>query len=412
LIGLDLSPRWFRLPGFFRNDFGEECMAKNRGHGEGSIVKLKNGFWIAAISLGTDASGKLKRKYVRGRTKKIVTDKLTNLQAHKLAGILVDNGSMTVGELLDRWLADSAKPAVSAGTYQRYEGLVRLHIKPNIGSVKLAHLKPMHVQMMLSQLDEQKAGDETRRYSFQVLRRACNVGIRWEVLHRNPCSAIDAPKVVRREICPLTVDQVHELIKVGEGFTDRDIIVGGFRNAPVFVLAITTGLRQGELFAIHWADVDLENGLLAVRYSLEEVKGQLNLKLPKTKSGRRQIKLPAIAVEALWKQKAALMSEGLASCPLVFPDELGQFMRKSNFERRTWKPARALAFIPKTVVFHDLRHTSASLLFSMGTHPKIVQERLGHSKIGLTMDTYSHMMPGMQDVAADHIDEVLKSKLA
>lgn len=384
---------------------------KKRGHGEGTIHQQANGTWLAAITLGTDSNGKRIRKYVRGKTKKQVTDKLTRLQNQKLDGTLIDTGKMTIADLMDRWMNESAKPSVAATTLQRYDVLVKKHIKPTIGQYTLSAFKPFHVQTMLNKLEENGAGDETRRYALQVLKRAFNVAIRWGLVIRNPCNMIDTPKVTRRDISPLTVDQVQKLLRVAEGFTDQDIVIDGVRNAAVFTLAITTGLRQGELFALHWSDIDLDKGTLAVRFSLEEVKGKLTLKEPKSKSGKRSVRLSAMAIEALWKQRADLMKDGLGACPIVFPDTDGQFLRKSNFERRTWKPCRKLAGIPETVVFHDLRHTSASLLLSAGTHPKVVQERLGHSEIGLTMDTYSHLMAGMQDVAATQMDNVLRAKI-
>ncbi len=373
-----------------------------RGKGEGSIAKRPDGLWEARINIGTTATGKRMRKSVYGATKKEVADKLTKMAHQKLDGTLIDTGRMTVGDLLDKWLEDSARLSVAPSTLNRYEGLVKRSIKPHLGTIKLSLLKPIHIQGMLSKLEQEKAGDETRRYSFQVLRRALNVAERWGLIVRNPCNMVDQPKVTRREISPLTIPDVQKLLSVS----------ADHRLHAVFVLAVTTGLRQGELFAIHWADIDLKTGVLAVRYTLEEVKSQLRLKEPKSKSGRRSVKLPDMAVSALWDHKARQVTEGLAASKLVFCDANGHFLRKSNFARRDWKPIRAKAEIAETVVFHDLRHTSASLLLATGAHPKVVQERLGHSKISLTMDTYSHLMPGMQDDAAAKLDIALRIRTA
>ncbi len=373
-----------------------------RGKGEGSISQRPDGLWEARINIGTNATGKRIRKSVYGQTKKEVADKLTKLAGQKLDGTLIDTGRMTVGDLLDKWLTDSARLSVAPSTYHRYAGLVTRFLLPQLGTIKLAMLKPIHIQGMLSKLEQKAVGDETRRYSFQVLRRALNVAERWGLIVRNPCNMVDQPKVTRRDISPLTILQVQQLLKVS----------ADHRLHAVFVLAVTTGLRQGELFALHWADIDLKTGTLAVRYTLEEVKGQLRLKEPKSKSGRRSVKLPEMAVSALLDHKAKHLTEGLAANPLVFCDTDGQFLRKSNFERRAWKPIRKAAGIADTVVFHDLRHTSASLLLATGAHPKVVQERLGHSKISLTMDTYSHLMPGMQDDAAAKLDTALRIRTA
>ena len=375
-------------------------MAGRRGKGEGSIAKRSDGRWEARIGIGCDASGKRLRKSVYGATKKAVADQLTKLASHKLDGTLIDTGRMTVGDLLDRWLNDSARLDVSPNTFTRYDVLVRKHLKPRLGGLRLSLLRPIHVQSMLSTMEQDKVGAETRRYSFQVLKRALNVAEQWGLLVRNPCRGVDSPKVIRREIAPLTQEQAETLLAKA----DDD------GHEAVFTLAITTGMRQGELFGLHWSDINLDAGVLAVVHSLEEVKGNLRLKAPKSKSGRRHIKLPEMAVAALWKHKRALLAKGLAGVEMVFPDADGGYLRKSNFERRVWKPLRKVAEIPETVVFNDLRHTSASLLLKAGTHVKVVQERLGHSTCKLTLDTYSHLMPGMQDEAALKMDGLLSTK--
>lgn len=287
---------------------------------------------------------------------------------------------------------------IAPSTLDRNEGLVARSIKPHLGTIKLSLLKPIHIQGMLSKLEQKKAGDETRRCSFQVLRRALNVAERWGLIVRSPCNMADQPKVTRREISPLTIQQVQQLLSVS----------ADHRLHAVFVLAVTAGLRQGELFAIHWSDIDLMAGVLAVRYTLDEVKSQLRLKEPKSKSGRRFVKLPDMAVSALWDHKARQVTEGLAASKLVFCDVNGHFLRKCNFARRDWKPIRAKSEIATSVVFHDLRHTSASLLLATGAPPQVVQEHLGYSKISLTMDTFSHLMPGMQDDAAAKLDIALR----
>ncbi|WP_010582524.1 site-specific integrase [Schlesneria paludicola] len=316
--------------------------------------------------------------------------------------MLLETGKMTVKQLLLKWLEESAPDKAGAVTLCRYCGLVEKHIIPLIGNRKLSQLSPLHVQSMLTSLKEKNAGEETRRYAFQVIRRAFNVAMRWGLMVRNPCSCVDAPKVVRRRINPLTVGQAKKLIEVS-----KDVA-----NGAVFVLALTTGLRKGELLALHWEDIDLNEGVISVKRSLEELKGVLRVKEPKSKSGKRLVKLPAMAIAARWAHKKWQMANGLAACPIVFANQFGEFLRKSNFGERTWKQCRLAAGIPATVVFHDLRHSSATYLLESGCHPKIVQERLGHSKIGLTLDTYSHLAKGMQDRAADDMDRVLGVKLA
>jgi integrase len=378
----------------------EKKKQNRRGKGEGSIFQRKDGSWTATINLGSDTNGKRVRKTVYGATKKLVTDKLTRLQNQKLDGTYVDSGKMTVCDLLDRWLEDSAKLNTAPNTHTRYESVVRIHLKPAIGTIKLAQLKPMHVQSMLATMERDGVGERSRGHCYAVLRRALNVGMKWGLLIRNVCEAVDPPKQHRSEVRPLTAEQARTILELSKKT----------RWHAVFALAITTGLRQGELFALAWDDINLDCGVLSVRHSLEEVSGKLRLKEPKSKSGRRQVTLPAGAIDALWQHKAIQLTEGLATCPMVFCDTEGNLLRKSNFERRVWKKFRDSAEIPKTTTFHDLRHTSATMLLGAGVHPKVVQERLGHSSIQLTMDTYSHVLPSMQQDAATKFDRILEAK--
>ena len=149
---------------------------------------------------------------------------------------------------------------------------------------------------------------------------------------------------------------------------------------------------QGEIFGLQWADLDIDGKRLAVKYTLEEVRGKLRLKSPKSRAGRRSIDLLDITVDALRAHKARMMTEGLLAQSYVFTDTLGNPIRKSNFERRVWKPIRTAAEIPE-IRFHDLRHTHATVGLESGVEMKSMQERLGHSTITLTLDTYSHVTP-------------------
>jgi integrase len=366
-----------------------------RGKGEGSIYQRTNGTWACVITLEPDSTGKRNRKWVYGKTKKEVTEKLTRLQNQKLDGTVVA-GRMTVGDLLDKWLADSAKLNTDPNTYTRYESVSRLHLKPAIGATRLSQLKPMHVSNMLSTMERNGVGQRTRGHVYAILRRALNIGMKWDLLARNVCQNIDPPKQTRATITTLTDAQVTELLSQ----------TGGTRWSALFMLAITTGLRQGELFALRWEDIDLQRGVLSVRHSLEEINGKLRLKEPKSKSGKRQVTLSSPAIKALKDHKAMIEAESLPACDTVFQATEGGFLRKSNFERRVWKKYRDAAGISDSVTFHSLRHTHATILLGADTNPKIVQERLGHSSIQLTMDTYSHIVQTMQqDVAAklDHI---------
>lgn len=366
-----------------------------RGKGEGSISQRADGLWVARIDIGRDANGKRRRKAFYGKTKREVADKLTKEAAALLTGTTVDCGKMTVGDLLTKWLSES-KLNISRQTLSQYERMTKLHIVPNIGGLKLSTLRPLHVQSFLSTLEAKGVGPRSRQYSYQILHRAFVVAMRWQLMTRNPCDGVDPPKVTKRRVTPLTPEQAKNLLMISQ--TNR--------FHAVYVLALTTGMRQGELFALQWSDIDLKAGVLQVRHSLENVSGNVQLKEPKTASSRRQIALPTIAVEALRARQADAMREGLAGCSIVFPATDGGFLQRANFHKWSWGPIRTAAGIPG-FHFHDLRHSSASLMLADGVNVKAIQAILGHSNISMTLDTYSHLMPDSQRKAAATFDRLL-----
>lgn len=374
----------------------EKPKPSRRGKGEGSIYQRPDGLWVARIDVGTDANGKRRRKAFYGKTKKSVATKLTNEASAQINGTAVDSGKMTVAELLKKWLDESATPTCSPGTTSEYQRIVDSHLVPRIGKVKLSALRPLHIQSMLSNMETAKVGARTRQYCFATLHRAFVVAMRWQLMIRNPCDGVDPPKVIKREVTPLTIEQIETLLKASKSN----------RFHAMFVLAITTGMRQGELFGLQWDSVDLKKGILHVRHSLEEIKGALRLKEPKSASGRRQIALPAMAIKALLDHKAAQLAERLTGCSHVFPDSDGGLLRKCSFHRWAWAKVRKAAKL-EGVHFHDLRHSSASLMLADGIHMKSIQSILGHSTISMTMDTYAHLMPDSQRQAAATFDRLL-----
>ena len=369
---------------------------KRRGNGEGSIYQRPNGRWCAQIVVGYDPNGKAIRRTVSGGTKREVQDKLSHLQADKLDGTLADAGKMTVAQFLDRWLQDAAKPTVSDGTYANYERSIRREIKPRIGSILLAKLTPLHVQGLYSAMERDGASSEKRRLAHVVLQLAIKRAVKWSLIPRNVCDAVEAPRLpMKSKFTTLTKEQAGKLLTEATGD----------RMEAIFVTAVTTGMRLGELFGLEWLNVDLDGSYLQVKNVLNEVNGRLKMKEPKTKSSRRRIDLPRKTVEALRKHRQRMISEGLGDNPFVFTNEHGKWWRRSHFHDQCFKPLLKKADLPN-IRFHDLRHTSATLLLKDNVHPKVVQERLGHAQISITLDTYSHVLPTMQKEASQKFDEM------
>lgn len=374
--------------------------AKRRGRGEGSVYRRKDGLWAGYLTVGYDENGKRRRRVVYGRSKAEVLEKLARLQADVLTGLLTEPQRLTVAQFLRHWLDDAARSALRPSTYVRYDSIIRNHIVPHLGGLKLPRLQPSHVQAFYARLEAEGASARTRELCHVVLHRALGQAVRWGYVARNVCDAVEKPRPERRSIQALAREEAVRLLEAA-----RDD-----RLCALYVVAITAGLRQGELFGLQWDDVDLKAGAVFVRRTVSEIKGQLVIGEPKTAKARRRVELPAIAVAALREHRKRMLAEGHPG-PWVFCDTNGGPLRRSNFLRRSFYPLLERAGVPR-IRFHDLRHTSATLLLLQGVHPKVVQERLGHAQVSITLDTYSHVLPSLQREAAETLDQLLRPRKA
>ena len=373
--------------------------SKRRGNGKGSIAQRSDGRWCAQVTTGYSGTGRRIRRTVSGKTKREVQDRLTRLQSQKLDGTLCETGRLTVAQYLERWLSDCARPTLGDSTYDNYQRMVRKQIITRIGGVQLSALTPLQVQGLYAAIERNGGSAELRRMVHVVLRRALKQAVKWGLVPRNVCDAVERPKVSRSEITPLTPEQAQALVAAA---ADN-------RMEALCVVAVTTGLRLGELLALSWENINLQDGCLMVRYTLSEVKGKLKLKEPKTEKSRRRVDLPKMAVDALHEHRKRMIAEGYAAVPYVFINRSGGWLRRSHFHDEYYKPLLRKAGLP-SIRFHDLRHTAATLLLSEGVHPKVVQKRLGHSQISVTLDIYSHVLPTMQRDAADKLDRLFAAK--
>lgn len=371
---------------------------KRRGNGEGSIYQRADETWCATISVGYDNQGKRKRRTIFGESKQDVQNKLAKLANEVAHQRDIEPQRIKLGEYLDRWLQDSAKPRVRETTHANYAGVIKNHIKPHLGGVPLAKLTAFQIQGLYACLEQAGKSAETIRLVHAVLHRALKQAVRWRLIPFNMAADVDRPKAVQTDISPLTADQVNDLLKAARGN----------RLEAIYVLAVTAGMRLGELLGLQWSDIDLKGKAVMVQHSLQELNGKLKLAEPKTARGRRRIDLPQMAIDALVRHRARLLKEGLAGVLWVFPNASGGPWRRSHFHFNEYKPLLKRANLPD-IRFHDLRHTSATLLLSQGVHPKVVQERLGHSQISVTLDTYSHVLPTMQLEAAGKFDQMLQA---
>jgi integrase len=377
-------------------------MAKKRGNNEGSISRRKDGRWEARYTIHTVDGPK--RKVLYGRTRAEVSAKLTKAMADRDGGVVFDAGGTTVGDYLDRWLSDSVRGTVRESTYSRDKYLVTNHIKPALGRLKLTNLNALHLQgFYRDRLDSDLSGSTVQKM-HHVLHKALAQAIKWNLIPRSPADSVKAPTPTPKEMHPLSASEARKLLEAAQGD----------RLEALYVLAIHTGMRRSELLGLKWPDVDLENATVRVRRTLTRTDDgkRFGLGEPKTRQSRRTVKLTLRAVEAIRSHRARQAEEKLRAGglyqdqDLVFASEGGGLINPSNLRQRSFIPLLKRADLPR-ITFHDLRHTCASLLFQKNVHPKLVQDLLGHASVAITLDTYSHMLPGMGSEAANAMGEAL-----
>jgi integrase len=361
-----------------------------RSNGEGSIAKRKDGRWSAAYTVGG------KRKYAYGKTRKEVVQKLREALADSDGAYYPD---IEIGNYLGRWLDDSVKESVRTRTYERYESVCRVHIIPYIGEKKLAGLTEMDVQSLYRERLDAGCSTRTVQYVHVTLHKALKQAVRWRLVSRNVAEAAVPPKVQKTEIRVLSPDQAKVFLKSVEGH----------RLETMFALAITTGMRQGELLGLRWDDIDLEAGTLYILRTLSKTKNGIVFNQPKTAKGRRAVALTHLATRALEKHKVRQDEEKKSweeDHGLVFPNIYGEPRSQREPMIKALKKALEKAGLP-LIRFHDLRHTAATLMLSKSVHPKIVSEMLGHGDVAFTLSVYSHVLKGMQAGAVRAMDDIL-----
>ncbi|MBV8136617.1 MAG: site-specific integrase [Deltaproteobacteria bacterium] len=372
-----------------------------RGQNEGSIFRRKDGRWCGQIDLGWK-DGKRQRRLIYASSRAGVRELMTKGLRERDMGILPAAGKIpTVAGHLGRWL-NTTKVGARIRTYERYEGIVRKHLLPSVGRLKLDKLTPAHVQTLLDQKLSEGLAPRSVRGIKIVLHAALRQAVRWQLIARNVAEFAVGPKVQNREMKVFTPEEAR-------------IFLGASRGEPLkalYVLALSTGLRRGELLALKWEDLDFDEGTLRVRRALSRSCTQgIVISEPKTAHGRRVVRLSQGIVGILKAHRKQQFEQRLSvgprwqDCGYVFTTSIGTSIDprhlSDDFARVTAKSGL------RKIRFHDLRHSSATIALSQGVHPKIVSEMLGHSRISLTLDVYSHSLPTLQSEAADKIASAL-----
>lgn len=380
---------------------------------KGHLRERGKGNWWAVLDIGRDPeTGRRRQKWhkLAATGKRQAQQELSKLLADLAGGTYVEPGKLTLGEYLERWLQDYAKVNTSAQTAQRYEVIVRHHLIPALRTIRLDQLRPAHIQHYYAEALQSGRKDgrgsalsaRTVTHHHRVLHEALEHAVQWQMIAKNPADSVKPPRPVDREMKTLTAPEVDALLQAVEGTR---------LQVPV-LLAVATGMRRGELLALRWQDVDLDNARISVRRSMERTKTNgISFKTPKSAKGNRVVTLPSVVVQALRRHlaeqtrlKAQLGIEHSES-DLVSARPDGQPLSPDNLSREFTATLRKHG-LPE-VRLHDLRHTHATLLLQGGINPKVISERLGHSTVRITLDVYAHALPSMQEEAARRFDNIL-----
>jgi integrase len=377
----------------------------------GSIRQRSPGHYAIIIDLRDPSTGKRKRKWHSFKgTKRAAQIECARLISELQGGGYVEPAKLTLRQFLEKWLAFK-RPNVTPRTFERYEELALKNVAPLLGEVMLTKLQPIQISTAYAQAVSKgrrsgKGGlsPRTVHHMHMVLRQALGQAVKWNMLVRNPCDLLerkDRPRIERKPVAVLDAEATMKMLEAARG--SRWLI-------PM-LLGSMCGMRCGEIAALRWDDVRLDNGQIAIKNSVEQTKTGTRLK--DTKGSKcRTVAMPGLLVEELkaWRVRQAqellrlgirldgdtrVVTKADGSCPKPkrLTDIVSKFMKKHG----------------SAVRLHGLRHSHASHLLAENVHPKIVQERLGHSGIAITMDTYSHLMPNMQADAAAKLDAALRA---
>jgi integrase len=373
-------------------------MSKKRGNGEGSRPRKRpDGRWEARYTVHTSEGPK--RITLYGKTRQEVADKLARALSDRTQGLTFEGSSLKLAEYLDHWLPD-IRDTVRQRTWERYEQIVRVHIKPALGRVKLKNLTAAHARGLYREKLDSGSSPRTVQYIHTTLRKALQDAVSDGLIPRNIADGIKAPKPKKKEINPLSPEQARAFLEA----------VRGDRLEALYSLAIHRGLRQGELLGLRWEDVDSDAGRLHVQRTLSLTSKGHVFEAPKNGKGR-SIELTQGALDAISRhltrqlKEIEALGDAYEDQGLIFPGERGQPMRPWTLTRKLER-ILARAGLPR-IRFHDLRHTCATLLLVKGVHPKFVQELLGHATISITLDRYSHVIPAMGDQTKKAMEDVL-----
>ncbi|PYS81721.1 MAG: site-specific integrase [Acidobacteria bacterium] len=371
----------------------------------GQIVKRGERSYTVRIFLGRE-NGKRRyvNKQIRGTRKE--AEKYLNVALRdKDLGIFVEPVSITLKDYLKKWLEAAARPRVSRRTADGYAALLDRYITEPLGKLRLDRLQPLDVQKVYGEMQARGLSARVVRHTHSALHNALKQAVKWNMIARNPSDFVELPKVPHKERLVLSPDDALEFLNAA------DVMPQGL----IFEFALLSGMRPEEYLALQWSDVDFERRTATVRRALVRHKKSWSFEEPKTARSRRTVSLPVPLLKKLaaHKRQQAEVRLKLGAAwhahDLVFCGEAGTPHSIPNLTYRYFRPILTKAKLLR-IRLYDLRHSCATLLLIAEENPKVVSERLGHSTIVLTLDTYSHVLPTMQQQATAKLETMLYSK--
>jgi integrase len=365
----------------------------------GSVKKDGNN-WYYVLDLGKDDKGIRKQKKKRGfKTKKEAEKALIETINAINKGSYIEPSKMTYQEYTEQWFG-TKKHSICSQSVKVYENCLRKRIIPKLGQYRLSRVTTILIQSFIDSLKEEGLSDSTIKKYLEIIRNSLEYAIDFNLLSTNPAIKVKLPKSNKKEMKVWSQEEANGFLKKAK---DDPCFI-------VFQLALSTGMRQGEILGLRWKDINIEKGMLYIQQTLSQ-DGKTFIAGAKTKSSIRAINLSSSTIKYLRERRINIAKDKLRYGPLYNDNDLigctqhGTPLNPANI-RRSFNRIIKQADLPK-IRFHDLRHTHATLLLAQGVNVKVISERLGHSNIKVTLDTYSHVLPTMQEEVARKLDEIL-----
>lgn len=358
-------------------------MAGRRSNGEGTTVRVKGG-WKAVFTISTNPRKTKSKQPFKRRADAIAW--LAQCQSERDAGTFSrpSSDSMLLCDWVTTWLAE-VKRDQSTATYLAYQHHAEKFLVPALGRFPITEIRPMAIRNMLADLERDYAGRSTLQEIYKITNTCFATAVKMELIPKNPADQVSRPKHTRADIHPFSVNEVKAILAAAESHRLRGL----------FVVAFSLGLRQGELFALEWSDVDWDQARIRIERQAVSNRGKLEVKPPKTKAGRRSLELAGPVLDAMRERQAVAMSEGQAGVSLIFPAPRGGYNQRSTFAVREWKPILRACGIDERGL-HHARHTFATHALLNGCPLHVVSKILGHANPSVTLNIYSHLIDTAQ----------------